>query len=553
MTSPISRREVCVLFTLLLLGLAFRVWNISSVGLGHFDEGVYMFSALGLTDPSQPHLLYPRQFRISPPVFFSLVSLSHYVFGGAFDTVAFLINALLGTLTIFLVWWVGRAWFGAEAGIAAAALLAFSEYHIELSRTALTDVAFALFFLLALAFVAVALQRQSIALAVVAGVLVGVAWNTKYHGWFALLIAAGALLPYAWYCRASGVSPVRLFLLWAIIAIVAVACYLPWAFFIQLQPGGYAGLVKYQRTLIHGSQWFDNLWRQAQMQFFLEGPLSRSSLLVAFLCLLLVSQQRLWRTPRFLLILVLLSASVLFIGGAGTAALLTLLAIPVLIRNSRWLPAWLALSWLALWGFAAPLYRPYARLVLPFSIATYLVAGLWMSSTIDEPRDKEASFAWHRILAAVAAAVVGAIALFIPDPSNPWRSSRSVPEAAAAMQTMIPRGSRVIVLGEPALAFYLHLANRPAFERTDDPADFASLETPVFVVTGTYAKIAPPVRNGLKKFGDRLVLLGKFPMIPTDVRLLDDLDPPRARLYRANPGDRYDITLYHLFPKGQGS
>src|SRR5262245_32987534 len=49
--SRITRMELCVVLTLLLLGFAFRIWKISSVGLDHFDEGVYVFSALGLTDP----------------------------------------------------------------------------------------------------------------------------------------------------------------------------------------------------------------------------------------------------------------------------------------------------------------------------------------------------------------------------------------------------------------------------------------------------------------------------------------------------------------------
>jgi hypothetical protein len=146
-----------------------------------------------------------------------------------------------------------------------------------------------------------------------------------------------------------------------------------------------------------------------------------------------------------------------------------------------------------------------------------------------------------------------AITIFIPDPSDPWRSSRSVPEAAAAMEKIIPAGSRVIVIGEPPLAFYLHLANRPAFERTEDVETLADLHTPVYLVTGTYAKISPGLRKGLANFGARLMPLGTFPMIPSDIRLLDDLLPPRAWFYRVNPSDRYDITLYQLFPKGQRS
>ncbi|HEY7317475.1 MAG TPA: glycosyltransferase family 39 protein [Candidatus Binatia bacterium] len=551
--SRIPRVELFLLLTLLLLAFGFRAWKLSSVGLGHFDEGVYTFSALGLADPSQPHRLYPEQIKFSPPVFFSLVGLAYYFFGGPSDTAAIFINTVLGTLTVALVWWVGRSWFNPQTGIAAAALLAFSEYHVGLSRTALTDVAFAFFFLFALALIVAALRRQSIPLSVVAGVSVGLAWNTKYHGWFALLIGGAALLPFTWCCRKSGVSQSRRFLLLGIMVVVAAFCYLPWAFFIQSQPGGYAALVQYQRTLMRGSQWFGNLWRQAQMQLFLEGPLTRASVLIAFLCVLLMSGQRLRPTSRFLLKLSLVAASVMLIGGAGTAVLLTLLAMPLLIRDRSSFSAWLVLSWLALWFFVTPLYRPYARLVLPFTVVTYLLAGLWLSAVASEPQNEEGAFTWRPLLTAVAAIIVVAITIFIPDPSDPWRSSRSVPEAAAAMEKIIPAGSRVIVIGEPPLAFYLHLANRPAFERTEDVETLADLHTPVYLVTGTYAKISPGLRKGLANFGARLMPLGTFPMIPSDIRLLDDLLPPRAWFYRVNPSDRYDITLYQLFPKGQRS
>ena len=77
----IYKIELALLIILLLLGFTLRIWNISSVGLDHFDEGVYAFSALGLTDSNQPHRLYPGQTKISPPVFFSLVD-SHTSFLG---------------------------------------------------------------------------------------------------------------------------------------------------------------------------------------------------------------------------------------------------------------------------------------------------------------------------------------------------------------------------------------------------------------------------------------------------------------------------------------
>jgi len=548
----IPRIEMVLLLALVLIGFSLRIWKISTIGLDHFDEGVYAFSGLGVTDSTQPHRLYPEQVKFSPPVFFSLVGLSYHLFGGPSDTAAIFVNVLLGTLTIALVWWVGRAWFGAQVGIAAAALLSFNEYHIALSRTALTDVAFALFFLLALAVIVTTFQRQSLASAIVAGLTVGLAWNTKYHGWFALLISGAALWAFAWHCHVSGLSRKRLFILWAIMVAVAVACYLPWAFFIQSQAGGYSAMVQYQRTQL-SKHWLTNLQLQGQKQLFLEGPFSRFSVLIAFLCTVLISGCYLRPSLKFFLILAFLVGSALLIGTSGTAILITLLAIPALLRKSTSFSVWLVLSWLTIWFFSTPLYRPFGRLVLPFSIASFLVESFYVSSVVNEPEHKLGHIAWRPILAAVAALTVFAIAGLMPNPSNPWRSSKSVSQAAAAMQTIIPPGSRVIVVGEPPLAFYLHLSNRPAFERVEDMAVLESLPTAVYIVTGAYAKCAPKLREGLKKLNNRLVPLGTFKMEPKDIRVLDDFLPREARLFRTHADSTYDLMLYYLLPKSSAS
>ncbi len=534
---------------LILNGFAFRAWQISSAGLDHFDEGVYVFSALGLTDSHQPYRLYPGQFKFSPPLFFSLVGLGYQVFGAPLDRAAILINVLLGTLTIGLIWWVGRTWFGPPAGLAAAALLALSGYHIAFARTSLTDVSFAFFFLLALALIALAIERQSFGWAVVAGLAVGLAWNTKYHGWFALAVAGGALLPLTGFRYFRGQFTARVFLLWGVIAAVAVACYLPWATYVQMQPGGYAGLTQYQRTLIHPHNWFQNFWQQAQQQLLFEGPLSRASILAALVAAIAVNPGVRFG-PKFLFGLIFVAVSSILIGGSGTAALLALLALPALLRRSASFSTWLVLGWLGLWFLATPLYHPYARLVLPFTVATYLVAGWWLARLVTEPASETQSGNWRLVLAAGSAAVVVAVAaLAIPNPGNPWRSSRGMAEAAAAMESIIPAGSRVIVIGEPALAFYLHLANRPAFERIENIDALADIDAPIFVVTGVYAKRAPPLREGLQKLGNRLTPIETFPVVPSDVRLLDDFRPQDAGRFRAAPDETFAVTLYSLQAK----
>ncbi|MCP4362622.1 MAG: glycosyltransferase family 39 protein [Chloroflexi bacterium] len=547
--ASIHRLEALIMAALILLGFGLRAWQLENAGLDHFDEGVYVFSALGLTDSTQPHQLYPQQERFSPPVYLGLLSLSYLLNGGPADTAAIFVNILLGTISIGLIWWIGRSWFNSTVGIVAATLLTFSEYHIELSRTALTDITFSLFFLIALAVIVAALRRQSFGWAMLAGLAVGIAWNSKYHGMFALIATGGALLPYSWLQYRQGKPIRRNFLLFGVMGVVAVACYLPWALYIQSQPGGYAGLAAYQRTLL-SLAWPANFWRYIQFQAYYIGPLSRFSVPLAFFLAAIVSHRKIQLNSRFWALSGLLALVALGLGSVGTAVILTLIAIPILLRQRDLFASWLLLAWLGLWLVMTPLYQPYARLILPFVMAAYLAAGLVLAAAVNYLSDPQEESNWRPIGALAGVTTVTLlIAFLLPSQIEPWRPERNQAETAAAVQEIVPPGSRIIVLGEPTLAYYLHLAGYRAFERTEDMAVIESLETPVYLMTGTYADRAPSLRQGLKRLEDRLTLLGAFPMEPGDVRLLDDTPPQKATAYRTAPDDTYTLTLYYLSPQ----
>jgi predicted membrane-bound mannosyltransferase len=129
-----GRREFWLIGVLVLLGTALRLWGLSRLGLVHFDEGVYAISGLWMITPSPEAQLYAKQILFSPPLYFSLVGASYWIFGKAFDQAAILVNGIIGGATIGVVWWVTRRWLGPGAGIAAAVLVAFGDFHILYSR-----------------------------------------------------------------------------------------------------------------------------------------------------------------------------------------------------------------------------------------------------------------------------------------------------------------------------------------------------------------------------------------------------------------------------------
>ena len=553
----VGRTELILLIRLLMSGLLLRAWNFSNVGLNHFDEGVYMFSALGLSDANQPMRMYPQQYKFSPPLYFGLVGLGFELLGRPLDTIAFGINVLLGTLTIVLIWLIGRTWFEPSAGIAAAAFLSFNEYHISLSRTALTDVAFAFFFFLAIYAISRTFERRLFVTALLAGLAIGLAWNTKYHGFFAILIPIPALLIYHWAIGANRDFIKRALLLGLVIFIVAIACYIPWAVYIQSQPGGYLALSNYQRSLINdpfiSREWLHNLRIQVEQQFYLDGPVSRLSILIALFCAILVSGARINFASKFVIQILLLVISALVLGSFGTVLILSILAVPILLKNPRQLSTWMLLSLWVVWGLTTPFYYPYARLVLPFLAVAFISGGVSISHFINANRvGEESNPAKSKSFIYIAGGIILLPLVFIiPSQSDPWSPSRSIAEAAQSMQAIIPPGSRVVVIGEPSLAFYLHLADRPAFERTEEPAALESINAPVYLVTGIYTQRAPTLRDEIKKLQDRLTLLGTFPMSPNDIRLLDDFNPQKARQFRANPDNSYDFSLYYFQPLGK--
>ena len=526
-----------------MTALALRAWQLQRAGLSQFDEGVYAFSGLGLTDPSQPHRLFPDQQKFSPPVYFSLVALS-YLVAGASDRSAILVNVILGAATVPALWWVARRWVGPGAALAASAMLALGGAHILLSRSALTDVTFALVFLIALGAVARALERADVWSGVVAGLAVGVAWNTKYHGWFALVIAAMAIAA-KWRRERLPLSALRAALRsWVIMSLVALACYLPWALFIQSQSGSSAGWAAYFATMLR-IDWFGNIAQYAREQWLLEGAWSRASVALA-IWLVVVSRPRA-QAPRVTVPVAALAIAGATLGAAGTAVILALATIVRRLKSKTPAPyfLWCMVALVALWFVMAPLYQPYFRLLLPFSIATFVLAGETIAVAM--PRNTGPARPFVAPAEIVLAAAL-AIAVLMPRATSPWMATRSLANVAEMIDRQVPAGAAVAVIGEPPLAFYLQQRGHPSFDRTT-LKELDRGTAPVLVVAGYYARKAANLRDGLRDRSSALEVLGRFPVVPSDLRLIDDYGPTQAPRYRALPDSMYDLVLYRYDPR----
>lgn len=555
-TAPRARgAEYALLAGLTALALALRAYHPGALGIDHFDEGVYALSGLGLSDPSQPLTLFPDQVLFSPPVYFTFVAIAFKLAGAASAAAAVWVSILAGTFTVPALWGLLRRPFGAFAATAGATLLTFDDYHVSLCRTGLTDATFLLFFVLALWAVAAAVERGSFPRAVLAGLAVALAWNTKYHGWFAAMIGGVALLPWIVRGRQRGESWVRPALVLATVCVVAIVAYLPWARFIALdRPGGYGDLARYQRTMLEPRAYPANLLEQARNLAFLDGRTSLAGLLLALPLGALVAGAKLDALRRAVVLLAPAALLAALFGAPAARFCLAAVAVFLLMRRPAPLRGWMLLCCAGLFFFSAPLYHPYARLLLPLDLTLCALAGMALGAAATESTAARAPS--RTAVAGLGAVVLAGFAMAFSRPvlSDPWRPADGAHRAAEEIAAIVPAGTRTVVLGEPTLAFELHLLGRPAFERVLHPdVQLAGTTEPLYVVSGRYGRKAPDLRNGLTALGARLVHVADVDLpMPRDHRLLDDLRIDRVPAYLAAPDPtEYRLTVYRLDPDTQ--
>ncbi len=216
-----------LLAVVLIVAAGLRFWSLEDVGISHWDAGSYTAGPLEVGPYGKaPILLY-----YAPPVVPALHELA-FAIAGVDDTAAVFVHALLGTLTVLALFLFGRTLVGDVPALLGAAALASMEYHVIFSRQPVTDVAYTFFFLVSTWLLWRSLgfddgnSKTSRGLAVIAGLVVGLTFATKYHGFFPLVLA-GILLVAASIGLVRGSSRKGLRDRWVTLVIAALASAVP--------------------------------------------------------------------------------------------------------------------------------------------------------------------------------------------------------------------------------------------------------------------------------------------------------------------------------------
>jgi hypothetical protein len=455
-----TKQELILVIMAILMGGLLRMSRTERLAVEHFDEGVY---SSGIWYEDAQGNGYPMRHLYAPPLLPNLITAIAAI-PGTQNVAPFAPAMLFGCLTVVVLWWMGRAWFGSNAGLVIVFLVAFSDFHILFSRMAMTDVPALFWICLAVAVASNGLQKQSVRLMMLAGLCTGLAWWTKYTGW----------LPLAIMCSGSGcwwllegrrrVSAVTILKLMAAMSLVAVVCWLPVLWLLQ-EHGGYAAVKQNHSGYSLGFDgWQDRLADHMVYHFRLDSWFGAAALGVG---MLVAATQRwyllvrsTWNDPRslpasnfpspailakFVIAAIALATMAL---GVGTIGLLACIGIGGIAGMFLWpmlsdlytrrlssdlsppsesaapytdadlrsaptidptLGVCLVAAWFAGMLLMTPTYQSYPRLSLPLVAAIWLAAagGLawWIEATLNVARrGGEVASHWGLVLARRSAA-----------------------------------------------------------------------------------------------------------------------------------------------------
>lgn len=377
-----ARVEWRLVLVVTLVAFGLRVHSPGSLGLTHFDEGVYALAGLWSVVPGGLVSLDPQVISYAPPGLPVLIGVAYLAFGVS-DLAAIAVSVFAGVLTVPCLAWVARRTFGPGAGVASAVLVAGSVAHIAFSRKALTDAPYLLAWVASLGLGGRFLERPTLGRGLAFGVAAGLAQNFKYNGGMMLaVVALTALLDLALRTDSRSARQfLRRFGFGGVSVATAVLLYVPWFLFVE-RHGGYAALVRHHASYVGGTAVWWPHWRLqlAQVVAIAGSDQWRSVTwvlagLTGWLAVGDLTWRQATRSPfvvRGVLAIGVLAAGASVCPDAGWWA--GLVALIPLMRSAEPSRRLVGMSW-AVFSILTPFYHPYARLWLPLHAAGWLILG----------------------------------------------------------------------------------------------------------------------------------------------------------------------------------
>lgn len=564
---------------LFVLATALRVWQIESLSLNHFDEGVLVSSAFGvwLHGPWHFPLAQPLQ---APPLFVWLIAGAFDLTQTASPLIALYLCAALGSVTVPLYWALLLKWHGPSFAMIAAALMAASDLHIAFSRMALTDVPLTFWFVVSTyclcranesltwshaAHASPRLVRRAAAVAwcLATAFAAAAACLTKYNGWMWLAMAMTTWLIVAARDRlrkrrggdlAGETSPGRfsrpiVLLAIGLAVLVSLACFAPWYAYVERTVEG-----GYHAVTTNHLRYFGGLasWPGRAARLWLSLTAFRHFGWIVTLLGLAIGL--LWcRVRRDALAnngvslslvlpvgLALLSATFALGGDAVITVLSAAAIVPALIWGG-WLEVFFAV-WAGSFLIMTPFYHPYTRLLAP-AVPAEIALSVWLMAQAFGPsgqasqarasvRDLKRQVNRWLLGLACCGLLLAALAWrpfgWIPS-QEVWQrwSARHAYRALgdAILRAGLPADAVVLCQGPPAMTLYL--------DREWAPLEFLPFELwlphvdanrDCYLAADFWGLYAENHQMARDSFSKRIGCLRPVAVVPNDLNLMTLLD-----------------------------
>ncbi len=181
--------EALALLLIVLLAAALRFCCLKTLPPGlHFDEGFKGVTARALLGGTSPQLFFEEDMG-EEPVAIYLVAFTLGLFGQEPWAIR-LLSAIVGVLTVPLIWYLGRELFQSRAtGLAAALVLAILYWHVSFSRIGMEPILVPFFATLAFAAFSWGLNTNRLLAFALAGLPLGGSLYTYKAGYFVPILA----------------------------------------------------------------------------------------------------------------------------------------------------------------------------------------------------------------------------------------------------------------------------------------------------------------------------------------------------------------------------
>lgn len=195
MTKYMNKKIFTILIPLIIFLLAFgwRLWGLNSQGetwdeIAYFNAGHEYMKNLKNLDFNADHWIANREHPAVAKYIYGLISIPSYLSGETNYTAGRTASALMGVLTVLIVYLLGRDLFSKRVGILAALILTFTPALVALNKVYGLDSPTILFFTLTIYLFIRALTKNNHSFFILSGISLGLAIGARFNNFLLLVI-----------------------------------------------------------------------------------------------------------------------------------------------------------------------------------------------------------------------------------------------------------------------------------------------------------------------------------------------------------------------------